>query len=381
MSERTNQHYVPRFYFRNFSGDGSRIHLLLRPSDRIILNAPIKGQCIKQRLYGPAEIESSISQIEARYSRAIRNAIHTAWHPDDPRMDDECQYQLLEAVLVQRARTMHAVEKEFDDTEQVLFELFKEHLRCSPSVEGREEMIQAIEDGKITIKQDATSVVSELMLAAIKSVVLIMDLGVRLLRNRTEMPFLFGDAPVVCCNTHYRNVTARGVLGLQTPGLQIFFPLDSRTLLLLMDSCVYSTRFADRAVLDLVDPGDVSQLNALQLHHSLTSVYFGHEKDGNYVKNLWDAHRTSVVQSRSQVKMGTGRLVDGTTVDKLLHGFEPHLSLRLNLSFLNCNPIRASEYQFSHRTPQLVAEHDRICELAEKYATAQRSRGRRPPNS
>lgn len=62
------------------------------------------------------------------------------------------------------------------------------------------------------------------------------------------MPFIFGDAPVVFYNSYYRNVTARGVLGLQSPGLQIFFPLDSTTLLLLMDDKVYSTCFGPRTI-------------------------------------------------------------------------------------------------------------------------------------
>ena len=66
MSERANQHFVPRFYFRNFSEDGARIHLLHRSSGRTIINAPIRGQCVKQRLYGSADMELRLSQIEAK---------------------------------------------------------------------------------------------------------------------------------------------------------------------------------------------------------------------------------------------------------------------------------------------------------------------------
>ena len=76
MTECVNQHFVPRFYFKNFSEDSSRIHLLHMANDRIIFNAPIKGQCARRKFYGPPEIEGSLSQLDAGYSRPIKDAIY-----------------------------------------------------------------------------------------------------------------------------------------------------------------------------------------------------------------------------------------------------------------------------------------------------------------
>jgi len=183
---------------------------------------------------------------------------------------------------------------------------------------------------------------------------------------------------LVLYNSHYRNVTHRGVLGLQTPGLQIFFPLNSETLLMLLDTRVYTSPFGQRTILDISEP-DVSQLNILQLHHSLNAVYFSRETDRGYVGTLWDTHKSSVVQSRSQFRVEKGWLVDGQPVEKLMHTFEPHLNHWLELSFVNSNPIRPSDYQFSHRSPELVAERDRILEMRENLIRQQRKLNKRAP--
>ena len=173
MSERANHHFVPQFYFRYFSEDGSQIHLLHRASERIIPNAPIKGQCVKRRFYGPEEIKRSISQMEGKHSKAIRNAIYTAWNPDDPRIDEECHFQLLQAVLVQRATTTHEVEKFSEGSGRMLLEAFKEYLKHAPGIDDRDTMVKEIEDGKITLTHNDTWVVLRYLLLAIDSVVLI----------------------------------------------------------------------------------------------------------------------------------------------------------------------------------------------------------------
>ena len=266
----------------------------------------------------------------------------------------------MQGALVQRARTMQEVDKVSDGIDRSFLEVFKGYVRHARNIESREEISRAIEDGHICIETDRTWVVTNSLVTALDSVILVADLSLHLLRNQTDFPFIFSDAPVVFCNTHYRNVEHRGVLGLQTPGLQIFFPLDPRTLLLLMDDAVYFGAYRNHVVVDITERSDVSQLNALQLHHSLNSVYFGHDGDAEYVSDLWRAHRSTIVPPREEFKMRHGWLVDNKPVKEVLHSFEPHLNFRLSLSFIQCNPIRASEYKFSRRSQELVEDHERI---------------------
>ncbi len=358
MSDRVNQHFVPQFYFKNFNGGDPRIHLLHKPTDKIIFNAPIKGQCAKHRLYGDAEV--FLSQLEVRYSRAIQNAIHTAWNPWDARLDIECLHNLMQGVLVQRLRTMYEVGRFASASESMHLEMFKDHLRYAPDIARREEMIAAIEKGQFRVKENPTRIASELLLMAVDSVLLITDLGIRLLRNYSGLPFLFGDSPVVFCNSYYRNVTSRGVLGLQTPGLQIIFPLDPHTLLMLMDDTVYSGNYKAHTTVDVTERCDVSRLNALQLHQSLNAVYFANPDDASYIENLWRAHKSNAVHPRTIFQVRSDVLVDDKPVEKAFHWFDPHLNCDLDLSFVRCDPIDEAEYVFSRRTPAIAAEVKQI---------------------
>src|SRR5436853_90242 len=79
MAKGKNQHFVPQFYFRLFTGGENRIHLLNKKDSRIIRNASIKGQCAKHRFYGSDEIERWLCLLEGQQSVALREIRDLAW--------------------------------------------------------------------------------------------------------------------------------------------------------------------------------------------------------------------------------------------------------------------------------------------------------------
>jgi hypothetical protein len=353
-----NQHFVPQFYFRMFIGDARRVHLLLKNDRRIILDAPIKGQCARHRFHS-AEIERQFSALEGQHSRALRQWRDLAWSAPVP-LEPEHLAGLWHAVLLQRARTELELEKTAPAHEAVMLEMFSEHVRRSPGIEDREQLLQYLERGNITIKENPQRLAALAISSAIESTLLISDLDVHVLRNRTDYPFLFGDSPAVFYNTLYRNVTHRGVLGYQTPGLQIFYPVDSRTLIMLLDAEAYRGRYRDSLTVDVESRCDVSQLNALQIHHSHRAIYFGDACHRDYVLDLWDAHAPAIADHRDQLHNRKGWLVKGERVDdNLYHVFEPHLNIRLALSFIECEPVHPAKYEFRRRSPDLYEEHRR----------------------
>jgi hypothetical protein len=338
VANSVNQHFVPQFYFKLFTSGDRRIHLLHKKSERILLNASIKGQCARHRFYGPAEIEALFSPLESQHSAVLRHIRDLAWSPSPPPLESEHLARLWEALVFQRARTVLEGEK------------------TTPANEEHQGAV-------------ALSITT-----ALESVLLISDLDVHVLRNLTDLPFVFGDAPVVFCNTYYRNVTHRGVLGYQTPGLQIFYPIDSRTLLMLLDDEVYGGRCREPFIVDLDQRCDVSQLNALQLHHSLDAIYFADARDQEYVGELWNAHKQAVVQPKLQLRNRKGWFNQGNECDDdLYHWFEPHLNFRLALSFIECSPIQPAQYAFRRRSPTLFHEV-----MQREAVTAPRRVARRP---
>jgi hypothetical protein len=358
MADRANQHFVPQFYFKLFTHGERRIHVLLKRSDRIVFNASIKGQCAGHKFYGPKNLESANSEIEARHSAAIRRMIELAWGKTPEPLAPEHLAWLWEAVLFQRARTPLEREKKSPAMEALYLEVFKEHLRHAEGIRNRGEVLTDIERGAIRITQAPQSSVAFSIVSALTHVLLISDLDFHLLRNDTQYPFIFSDSPVVFYNTYYRNVRDRGVLGIQTPGLQIFYPLDPRTLLMLIDNQAYSGRYADSLHVDISQPSDVSQLNALQVHNSLDAVYFVDRKHAAYVSDLWQTEKPRVVQPKNRLQFVKAQLVDGSIAD-VYHMFEPQLNVGLDLSFIECTPIYPADYRFRHRSPQLVKENEK----------------------
>jgi hypothetical protein len=268
-----------------------------------------------------------------------------------------------EAVLFQRTRTELEIIKEAPAIESMCLLYFKNYLEHEENIVDRKQIIEHISNGDVQIKEMPQKTVMRSIAVAMENVKLISDLNFYIIRNHTDYPFVFGDSPVVFYNTYYQNVKDRGVLGWQTPGLQIFYPLNSDTVLMLIDDQSYGGWYNRGLFVDLVKRSDVSQLNALQLHHSYNSVYFADENDKEYIYELWGAHKQRIVQPKVRHVKREGWLIDGKPVDGVLYQmYEPQLNINLNLSFVECSPISESEYKFRRRSPELVKELEKQIE-------------------
>jgi hypothetical protein len=123
---------------------------------------------------------------------------------------------------------------------------------------------------------------------------------------------------------------------------------------MLVDENIYRGRFTKAHVFDVTERYDVSQLNALQLHHSLHTVYFGDLGAREYVEDLWRTHKPTILQRRSCFVQREGWLVDGKPVEgELFQMYQPQLNIKLDLSFIDCVPIREEDFRFRRRTPDL----------------------------
>jgi hypothetical protein len=73
VPDNKSHHYVPRFYLRNFSRSGKSVDLFNIDSQRLIKNAPIKGQCCRDYFYGKnPENEKSLSAVEGEVAQLFR---------------------------------------------------------------------------------------------------------------------------------------------------------------------------------------------------------------------------------------------------------------------------------------------------------------------
>ncbi|MCX7049627.1 MAG: DUF4238 domain-containing protein [Candidatus Sumerlaeota bacterium] len=359
MGKGINQHFVPQFYFRQFTEGKRYVQLLRKDTGQIIHDASVKGQCAHYKLYGSEDIEAALSELEQTHAQALKRLIRYAWFPEEKELDTQTVAWMWQAILLQRTRTRLEFKKSWPSMESLHLAAFKEYLKHASDINMRQDLIDIIEKGTLHLKVDEGKMLLLDISVGLSTTLLISDLDFYLVRNKTDYPFLFSDSPVVFYNQLYRNVSRRGVLGLQTPGLQIFFPLDSRTLLLLLDGSAYGMPFSGRFLVDISRPYDVSQINSLQLHHSLNAVYFAEAKASEYVSSLWLAHRNTLSEPKCSFNIREGWLVDGKPEDRVFQTFEQHLNFHLDLTFIKCNPISEANYVFRHRSPELVEENRR----------------------
>ena len=189
MTDRANQHFVPQFYFRHFSCDGSTIGTLLTRDGRTIPRASIKGQCARKNFYGSKELESIFSVLEGRQCTAIRAVLEIAHNPLSPDLTPEELGDFLQAITFQRSRTALEIEKSTPATEKWMLDGFKNYLQSRDDLENLDELVSLINSGNVRITEPPCATVSRPVSIALEETSRITDLQLCLLRNRTDYPF------------------------------------------------------------------------------------------------------------------------------------------------------------------------------------------------
>lgn len=341
MANKKNQHFLPQFYFRNFSSNKKTINLILRKSGEIINGAPIKGQCSKSYFYGNKEIEDLFSTIEGDHSSVLKKillldstqALQDYINNFDPIIDKDIQINpeilnLLQIILFQRSRTEYEAKK----MSITLSKTFKEILLSHAEAKKAKEILEYKDD--FDIVADEQSTVLMLIKYAFLSTPGILDLGIYILKNETNREFIFSDSPVVFFNLAYKNIKKFGVLGLQSPGLLIFFPISPNTCLLLIDEQKYQGTLLGNNYFEIKNKFDIDSINKLQIHHSMNSVYFSDNISEKYIKQLWRQQKSNFVNISGQFnKMDTFDKY-GKKDGEILHMYQEQLPYEMHLSFL-----------------------------------------------
>ena len=346
MTSRKNHHFVPQFYFHFFSGDENCINVLHRKSGKIHTKAPIKGQACKKLFYGSDTIENALGIMEGAASAALKQLIEL----QNPILADHEQIELVLAwIALQRARTQAARQSSQPAQDKMLRLWLEVQINNDETLD--DEKARDLRDSLHAITSDPVQNQAIQMKVAMETSGAMGDLSPIMLVNKTNRPFIFGDAPVVFYNAYYRNVVDRGVLGMDTPGLLIFFPLGPKVSLALVDSDRYTVkRLRDHQVC-LHDLRDVAALNKLQIHGASTCAYFHDDAMARYVSHLWEDEGRSLSEHAGKVVEAPGCDANsGEPLGDILHTFQPQLPFHLRLSFLNWQQADEHQYRFSRRS-------------------------------
>jgi len=262
VAEHKKHHYVPRFYLKLFSGNGRSINLFNIRTQRFVIDGGLKNQCYRDYFYGKdLQTEKALSSVEGLMS-PILNAIQSGCVLPRRRSEDHLTFLLY--VLMQHARTAYSIDAYDEQTDKLMKYLM------APEMEKMNLSSEQIKNIKITQKDSARFALGMVT----PHYPLLIDLEWKLLRATGTHEFITSDNPVVYYNQFFTFRKSGSNTGLASKGLQIFFPVSPKHLVVLYDGKVYGVGSRKCDVVDVSDVRDMEQLNRLQFISALENVYF-----------------------------------------------------------------------------------------------------------
>lgn len=264
MPANKNQHFIPKFYLRNFASDPCQKNVFFFNLKRqLFKEGGIAGQCARDYFYGKAlGTEQMLNVHEGQVAAAIKTILDTSSMP-------RASGLMRLFVLTQHGRTAHALES--------VQEMMEHYARFAP-------------DHEYTKPMSDSDAIKMMVLIAIASAPIIDDMASCLILNRSRVDFCTSDNPAVLVNRFYSSGRFRdsSSVGLSKSGLEIYLPLAPRHMLLLYDPNIYNAegRASDGSVV-LRKDADVDVLNGLQVLNALDNLYCASANDEAAVRRVF----------------------------------------------------------------------------------------------
>ncbi|MBP9152801.1 MAG: DUF4238 domain-containing protein [Flavobacteriales bacterium] len=276
ITDKKKQHYIPKFYLRNFSfkKNEKQIGLFHLKSKFYFQQAALKDQGSKKFFYGyDGKIENRLSQVEGFLSTIINDIIE---HECVPKRGSVEHIDLLGFVALTDLRSpskLKTMQTNLDVMTQSVLDL-------DPTAEVTKIVPTFNHDDAIKIS-----------LSAIPEIIDIMyDLEFKLLINTTSNPFITSDLPVVRYNQFLeQRKWPHGKTGYGNTGLQIFIPLNPRLMLVFYDPSVYKLGFRKQMTSRITKSADLDNLNILQFLNCIETVFFDDKSSEHYIRTLYQA--------------------------------------------------------------------------------------------
>jgi hypothetical protein len=256
MPENKRQHYVPQSMLRHFASDARQrqINIINLKRNKIIRGASLRDQCYRDYFYGNVtKMEKTLSKAEGLFGAIVRKIIATeSIEPTDG-------YNIAMMVALQKSRTLRA-EEEIKDMIDRMAKLM---------------MINRVDEALLrNVRTEVTGIMNQMIGRALLLSPMTLDLKQFLLVNRSRVPFIISDNPVVATNWFCRvRLPGRSSGGAARSGLQMVMPISPKHAVLLHDSNVYTVDSVDDAIL-ISREQMIGNLNELQWLNAYRNIYF-----------------------------------------------------------------------------------------------------------
>ena len=313
MARRLRHHYVPQFYLRHFASKPRRIHVYNHSSSEFIRDVGLKNQCYRRRLYGGAEIEERLSDVENVVAPVLRRVVS---QNALPAMDSEDHHSLLALVALQALRTARVAEITNQRIDKITKQVYSRDPRFAD--------LDRLEFGYDSPALAALGFLPDVLKC-------ITDLHVHLVVSPDRDVFLTSDNPTFRYNQSCETVRFQGTTGFIARGLQIFMPLSPRHQLVMYDGAVYRPRRRDRSLRTTsAARADIDAFNRIQLIAADENVYFSSWRQNEEIQRVLPTC-SALRTDDPVVVLEYGQ--DDDPNSSLLHTYDktPNLSLKLSV--------------------------------------------------
>lgn len=269
------QHYVPRFYLRNFSNNEKSVGTYIFAQHKYVADAPIKKVCGRDFLYGEdLHIEKWFQNLEGIWAEIIREILSTG------KMDitlEQWAYLALFIYLsdVRTAYVADTVNEEINLMLRAQAKLYREY-------KGMKISDEEIEKIKVTV--DKPNLFALENMERIAEVV--SDLSMVLLHNTSSRQFVTSDCPVVKYNQLFVARNYHRSYGYGQIGIQCFLPISPEYCLVLYDGEAYECKNKKNDVITINAPDQIIELNKLFVQNGRQALYFNNAERDWVIKRL-----------------------------------------------------------------------------------------------
>lgn len=272
-TDKKNQHYVPKFYLRNFSYENNKkqIGVYNLNNGLFIPKAKLKTQASKNFFYGSdGVIEDNLSNIEGNLSTIIKNVVDSKTVPVK---NSTAHFELLIFVTLTDLRNPVKI----DGMKDSFVEMRKRLLELHPETDV----------DKLVPNPDHEELVKMHISHATEMGLMILDLEYKLLINNTSNPFITSDFPIVKYNQFLESKKwPHSKAGYGLTGLQIFIPINHEIVLVLYDKDIYKLGDKKKNFFIVTNPKDIDEVNVLQFLNCFDTIFFDEKANERYIREL-----------------------------------------------------------------------------------------------
>ncbi len=250
------QHYIPRMLLKYFNtGNDKLINIFILSQKVQKDNIGLYEQACANYLYGKdQQLEDFFSKIESITAKAFEKIIKLDIH-----LQIQEKINIAFFISYQLNRTPKAV----NQLNSFIDQTFK-------TIARHDKKIGKLEDHySIKLKNPYNLMFQN----ATKAALILFDLNIGLLENKTDIPFIIGEHPVMIFNPYFESkkwINSKN--GIATKGCLICMPLTPQLMLVLYDKKRY--KFTNFQKIISINRKSVHQLNKCQIAQTLDCVFF-----------------------------------------------------------------------------------------------------------